>query len=232
MEGHKEIEMALEGGCLFKMIFYVEELADMKLIRDIMIKNREAELFEINKDLFAKTAYRESTGGIIACIDSPVSGLNDLNLPANPLILIIDGVEKPGNLGAMLRTADAASVDAVICSNLPGDLYNPNTIRASLGTIFTVKVCAANGEELRNWLKENKIKTFCTNLHEAIDYLDADYRGPSAIVMGTEAHGIGKEWIEFADKNVKIPMQGKIDSMNVSVAAALMVFEAKRQRRF
>jgi TrmH family RNA methyltransferase len=231
VEGAKEIEMALAGGCRFHSLFCMEGLADPSLAAQILSKNPEMDYFEISETLFSKTAYRESTGGMIAIVRVPSTNLQHLKLPVNPLILIIEGVEKPGNLGAIFRTADAAAVDAVICCDLPGDLFNPNTIRASLGTIFTVPLANASGDEVRKWLKAHAVKTFCTNLHKAVDYDQEDYTGASAIVVGTEASGVSESWIAFSDRNVKIPMLGKIDSMNVSVAAAIMVYEARRQRR-
>jgi TrmH family RNA methyltransferase len=153
-------------------------------------------------------------------------------LPENPLVLIIEGVEKPGNLGAILRTADAAKIDAVICCEMATDLYNPNVIRASLGTVFTVPIAISNNKETMQWLKDNNITTFCTNLHKANEYHVQDYKKPCAIVVGTESTGVSDEWINFSETNIKIPMLGHIDSMNVSVAAAIIIFEAKRQRLF
>ena len=230
VEGVKEIEMALAGGCGFHSLFCIEGLADQTLLTQILKAHPDIAYFELSEALFSKTAYRESTGGMIAIVRVPATELQQLNLPFNPLILIIEGVEKPGNLGAMLRTADAAAVDAVVCCDMPGDLFNPNTIRASLGTIFTVPLATASGSEVRQWLKANAVKTYCTNLHKASDYDQEDYTGASAIVVGTEASGVSESWIQFSDRNVKIPMLGKIDSMNVSVAAAIMIYEARRQR--
>lgn len=223
--------MALEGNCEFQSLFFNSKIADKNLIDKVTKRFRSLELFEINDELFKKTAYRESTGGLIAILKTTQRKLNKIEFEKPPLILVIDGVEKPGNIGAILRTADAAAVDMVICSDMPGDLYNPNTIRSSLGTVFTVPIYQSTALEAREWLKKNGITTYCTNLHKAIDYLNVDYRKASAIVIGTEAFGVSQDWIDFADYNVKIPMNGKIDSMNVSVATAIMVFEAQRQRR-
>ena len=231
VEGVKEIEMALESKVQFHSLFYVKDLSNFDLINKIIGANSNLEIYEISANLFSKTAYRESTGGLVAVIHTSENKIGAFKPNKNPLVLVIDGVEKPGNLGAILRTADAAAIDAVICSDLPGDLYNPNTIRASLGTVFTVPVYVGKGDEVRTWLKSNHFKTYCTNLHLAHDYDVEDYRGACAIVVGTEATGVTDEWIQFADQNVKIPMLGKIDSMNVSVAGAIMLFEAKRQRK-
>ena len=231
VEGVKEIEMALESKVQFHSLFYVKDLSNFDLINKIIGANSNLEIYEISADLFSKTAYRESSGGLVAVIHTAENKIGAFKPNKNLLVLVIDGVEKPGNLGAILRTADAAAIDAVICSDLPGDLYNPNTIRASLGTVFTVPVYVGKGDEVRTWLKSNHFKTYCTNLHLAHDYDVEDYRGACAIVVGTEATGVTDEWIQFADQNVKIPMLGKIDSMNVSVAGAIMLFEAKRQRK-
>lgn len=232
VEGLKEIELALLAGLQFDSLFFVEGLADEFLLNEISKTHRDIDFFSISEELFSKVSYRESTGGMIAIVKTRMKRPEDLNLSDNPLILIIEGVEKPGNLGAMLRTADAAAIDAVICCNLPGDVFNPNIIRASLGTVFTVPLAVADNKSVMEWLKKNRIRTFCSDLHQSNDYFAEDYTGPSAIVVGTEATGVSNEWIEFSDVKVKVPMLGKIDSMNVSVAAAIMLYEARRQRLY
>ena len=231
VEGVKEIEMAIEANVQFHSLYFVQGMVDQKLLNKVLALNSSLDIFELSSDLFSKTAYRESTGGLVAIIHTKERQLSSFYPKGQALVLVVDGVEKPGNLGAILRTADAAAIDAVICSDLPGDLYNPNTVRASLGTVFTVPVYTGKGEEVRLWLSNNGFKTYCTNLHLAHDYDKEDYTGSCAIVVGTEATGVTQEWIDFADQNVKIPMLGKIDSMNVSVASAVMLFEAKRQRK-
>lgn len=223
--------MALEAHVNFQALFFVDGLADQHLIEQIRRQNPKVEAYELSRDLFSKTSYRESTGGLIAIVEAHENSIIDFMPSKNALILVVDGVEKPGNLGAILRTADAAAIDAVICSDLPGDLFNPNTIRASLGTVFTVPIYKGSGSDIRQWLRQHQFKTFVTNLHMAHDYDLEDYTGSTAIVVGTEATGVTEEWIQFADQNVKIPMLGKIDSMNVSVASAIMLFEAIRQRK-
>ncbi|HEY1046522.1 MAG TPA: RNA methyltransferase [Bacteroidia bacterium] len=230
VEGHKEIEMLLEAGWEVTMLFYVAKFADHALIDRVVKQYQKAEFIELDENLFSKVSYRDSTGGMIAVVKTQSIQLKDLKPVKAPLFLIVDGVEKPGNLGAILRTADAANIDAVLCCNLPGDVYNPNVIRASLGTIFTVPLVVAKEDEIMQWLKENSVKVFCSNLHQATDYFEQNYTSASAIVVGTEATGVSQSWIDFADVNVKVPMLGKIDSMNVSVAAAIMLYEARRQR--
>ncbi len=222
--------MAMDSALVIQSLFFLKEIADEKLIEKLGKKYPDLELIALSKDLFAKISYRETTGGMIALAKAGIKDLKDIRLPKNPLVLVIEAVEKPGNLGAILRTADAAGIDAVICCHLPTDIYNPNIIRSSLGTVFSVPLAIAENSETMEWLRKNKVKTYCTNLHEAKEYHLHDYTGATAIVMGTEATGASKEWIEFSDENIKIPMLGKIDSMNVSVATAIMVYEARRQR--
>lgn len=230
VEGQKEIEMLVEAGWQIQIFFFVKEFSDENLLKVIADKYPQAEIICLDEKLFAKVTYRDSTGGMIAVVKTKYLRLSDIKLSESPLVLIVDGVEKPGNLGAILRTADAAAIDAVICCNLPSDIYNPNVIRASLGTVFTVQLVEDENETIMDWLKKREFTTFCSNLHQAVDYFEQDYTGPSAIVVGTEATGVSDAWIDFADTNVKIPMLGLIDSMNVSVASAVMLYEARRQR--
>lgn len=224
--------MALAAGNEFHSLYFIDGLADSDLLQLVRKQYPKIDIIELSAELFSKISYRETTGGLIAVVKTREHQLLDLKLPANPLILVLEAVEKPGNLGAILRTADAAAVDAVICCHIPSDIYNPNAVRSSLGTVFTVPLAVASNQEVMAWLRSNKISTYCTNLHKAKEYHLQDYKGPSAIVVGTEATGVSSEWAEFADQNVRIPMLGKIDSMNVSVATAIMVYEAKRQRNF
>lgn len=230
VEGHIELQMAFESGLEFVQLFYSNALQDTSFIEQVAKQWPKVEVFEITQDLYAKTVYRASTEHIIGVLRTKQANFKSFKLPSSPLILIIDGVEKPGNLGAILRTADAAAIDAVICCDLPGDLFNPNTIRASLGTVFTVPIVQCNTAEAQTWLSQNKIVCYCSNLHQAKNYFEMDYTGPSAIVVGTESTGVSQQWIQYAQHQVKIPMLGKIDSMNVSVATAIMLYEAKRQR--
>ncbi len=232
VEGEKEIEMALESHNEFQSVFFESNIANPLLIKKIQKLHPKIEWFELSNDLFSKLSYRESSGGIIAIIKPQKRSLESMSFNKNPLILIVEGVEKPGNLGAILRTADACGADAVICCHLPTDLYNPNIIRSSLGTVFTVPVILANNSETQDWLKKHQIKSYCTDLNFASNYHEMNYENACAIIVGTEATGVSEEWLNFCDQKIKIPMLGKIDSMNVSVAAAIILFEAKRQRGF
>lgn len=182
--------------------------------------------------MFDKIAVRESTGGILAVAEQKAHRLDDIVLSKSPLLLILEGVEKPGNLGAILRTADAAGVDAVVICDPQTDFYNPNVIRSSVGCVFTKQIASATSEETITWLKKNNINMFCTYLKASHPYHEIDYTQSCAIVMGTEATGLSDIWVKNATANIIIPMLGKIDSMNVSNAAAVVVYEAMRQRGF
>ncbi len=158
--------------------------------------------------------------------------LSDLKLSKNPLILVAEGLEKPGNLGALLRTADAANIDAVIIANPRTDIYNPNIVRSSVGCLFTRQIATGTTEEVVSFLKENNINFYSATLQNSNEYYKENYTTPTALVVGTEATGLTEIWRTESTQNIIIPMQGEIDSMNVSVAAAILLFEAKRQRGF
>jgi TrmH family RNA methyltransferase len=187
---------------------------------------------EISGEVFARIAYREGSGGVIALARPRRLMLSDLKFGPSPLILVLETVEKPGNLGALLRTADAANIDAVIVCDPQTDIYNPNAVRSSVGCIFTMPVVTASTQETISWCRDQKIRTFGTALTATKFYHDTDFRQPAAIIMGSEANGLSQAWLEQSDELIKIPMMGKIDSMNVSASAAIVIFEAKRQRGF
>jgi len=161
----------------------------------------------------------------------PENSLEKIKLSQNPLIIVLEAVEKPGNLGAILRTADAAGADAILVCDPLTDIFNPNTIRSSLGCVFSVPVVACSSHEAIHWLKSKSIQIFTTYLEASINYLDANYTQPTAIVSGTESTGLSQQWINAADQNLIIPMLGIADSLNVSVSTAIVLFEALRQRR-
>ena len=225
IEGRREIESAVACGFVVDTLFICNEI----LSAEVNIEANTIE--EVSLEVFEKIAYREGSDGLLAVAIPKYADLNDFKPKKNPLIIVLETVEKPGNLGAVMRTADAASVDAVIIADPRTDLFNPNAIRASIGTIFSVPLFACSSEECIEWLKANDIKIYCTYLKASIDYLEADFREGSAIVMGTEATGISDIWVEAADQNLIIPMNGIADSLNVSVTTAIVVFEAIRQRR-
>lgn len=228
IEGRREIERAVACGFTIDTLFVCNEIAG-DIESGAMITANYVE--EVSLDVFEKIAYREGSDGLLAIAIPKYADLKDFSPKKDPLIIVLETVEKPGNLGAVMRTADAAGVDAVIIADPRTDLFNPNAIRASIGTIFNVPLFACSSEECIKWLKENDIKIYCTYLKASIDYLDADFKKGSAIVMGTESTGISDIWVEAADQNLIIPMNGIADSLNVSVTTAIVVFEAIRQRR-
>lgn len=230
IEGQREIELAIKGGYEVETLLFCPELSGKA--EKLKIQIAEHLKIEISKDVYQKIAYRDTTEGIIAIAKSKPLHLSDLKVGKNPLILVAEGLEKPGNLGALLRTADAANIDAVIIANPKSDMYNPNIVRSSVGCLFTRQIAVATSEEAIAFLKENNINIYCATLQDSATYHTQNYNKPSALVVGTEATGITEIWRQNATKNINIPMQGVIDSMNVSVAAAILVFEAKRQRGF
>jgi len=186
---------------------------------------------EVGKAAFARIAYREGSDGLIALAVPRNLKLNELKLSSNPLILVLESVEKPGNLGAIMRTADAAGIDAVIVCDPLTDIYNPNAIRSGVGCIFTRQVVLSTSKEAIEWLKRKKIKIYAAALtNKALIYHQMNFCGPTAIVMGTEATGLSNDWLDNSDNQIIIPMKGIADSMNVSTSAAVLVFEALRQR--
>ena len=225
IEGQREIERAQKCGFEIDQLYVCPTL----LREPLNIHANYTE--EISEEVFDKIAYREGSDGLLALARPKYKSLSEFKPKKDALIIVLETVEKPGNLGAVMRTADAAGVDAVIVADPGTDLYNPNAIRASIGCIFSVPVYACSTEECIQWLKSNNITIYCTYLKASIDYLDADFRKASAIVMGTEATGISDAWVEAADQNIIIPMNGIADSLNVSVTTAIVTFEAIRQRR-
>ncbi|WMW77035.1 RNA methyltransferase [Flavobacterium sp. 20NA77.7] len=230
IEGQREIELAIKGGYEVETLLFCPELSGKA--EKLKIQIAEDLKIEVSKDVYQKIAYRDTTEGIIAIAKSKPLQLSDLKVGKNPLILVAEGLEKPGNLGALLRTADAANIDAVIIANPKSDMYNPNIVRSSVGCLFTRQIAVATSEEAIAFLKENNINIYCATLQDSATYHTQNYNESSALVVGTEATGITEIWRQNATKNINIPMQGVIDSMNVSVAAAILVFEAKRQRGF
>ena len=230
IEGKKEISLALKAGYKIGNLFYCLDLVPEKDLVSLGIDNKL--LVPVTQEVFDKIAVRENSGGVIAVAEMKTFRLEEIKLSKTPLVLVLESVEKPGNLGAILRTSDAAGVDAVIICDPQTDFYNPNVVRSSLGCIFTNQVAAATSEETIVWLKKNKINIYCTYLKASRPYHEVDYKSPTAIVMGTEATGLSDVWVKNSDANIIIPMQGVIDSMNVSTAAAVVVFEALRQRGF
>ena len=230
IEGKREIELAIKGNYEIETFLFLPEL--ISIDQFTKLSNSQINLIEINKEVYQKLTYRDTTEGIIAVAKTKSLQLSDLKLGKNPLILVAEAIEKPGNLGAMLRTADAAKLDAVIIANPKTDFYNPNIVRSSVGCLFTNQIATGTTEEVIAFLKENNIAIYSATLQNSTYYHTQDYTTSSALVVGTEATGLSQQWRDEATQNIIIPMQGEIDSMNVSVASAILLFEAKRQRGF
>ena len=229
IEGEREILLTIKGGYAIETVLYCIELIDKSFNFSLFETFNK---IEISKEVYQKLAYRDTTEGILAVAKTKSMELIDLKLSKNPLILVAEAPEKPGNIGALLRTADAANLDAVIIANPKSDLYNPNIVRSSVGCLFTNQIATGTTSEIISFLKEKKINVFCATLQNSTSYHTQDYTKPTALVVGTEATGLTEDWRLAANQNIIIPMQGEIDSMNVSVAAAILIFEAKRQRGF
>ena len=229
IEGKREIELAIKGNYEIETVLFLPEIISEFEIKKLA---KNADLITVTKEVYQKLAYRDSTEGVFAVAKTKSLLLTDLKLSENQLILVVEAIEKPGNLGAMLRTADAAKLDAVIIANPKTDVYNPNTVRSSVGCLFTNQLAVGSSEEVIAFLKSKKIAIYGATLQNATAYTTQDYTTATALVVGTEATGLSEMWREEAIQNIIIPMQGAIDSMNVSVAAAILIFEAKRQRGF
>ena len=232
IEGKREIKLALKGGYKINTLLFCSDIIsenDASNFLNTDVNN----LIEISIEVYKKIAYRTSTEGIIAISESKDVSLSNLKLKNhNQLILVAEAPEKPGNIGAILRTADAANVDAVIIANPKTDLYNPNIIRSSIGCLFTNTLATGSTSEIITFLKEKKINIFSAILQESEPYYTQDFTRNTAIIVGTESTGLSQEWRTTSYKNIHIPMQGEIESMNVSVAAGILLFEVKRQRNF
>lgn len=232
IEGPREILLAMAGDYQVESLYFCPQLINTSEAEEAIHKAGNAEQIELSLQVFEKLAYRKTTGGLLAVLQMKSHNLQDLKLSNNPLVLVCEGVEKPGNLGALLRTADAARLDALIICDPKADFYNPNVIRSSVGCVFTQPMAAATSEETIAWLRQKGIKIYGTALTASARYDKVDLKKPSALIMGTEATGLTDVWLKASDQNIIIPMRGIIDSMNVSAAAAVVVFEACRQRGF
>ncbi len=230
IEGKREITLALKGAYILEKVLFCPAIFNEGELEAFQILPENC--IEIPIEIYKKIAQRGSTEGIIALAKSKELSLNSIVLKDNPLILVAEAPEKPGNIGALLRTADAANVDAVLIANPKTDLYNPNIIRSSVGCVFTNQIATGSTTEILSFLKGKNISMYCATLLASENYINQNFTTPTAIVVGTEATGLSQEWITNATQNIKIPMQGEIDSLNVSVSAAILIFEAKRQRNF
>lgn len=231
IEGKRELSLAIKGGYKIEYLLFFPDLFSESEAQ--AMTHYGIEIIEISQAVFQKLAHRQSTEGIIGVVKSKTHTLEDLKFSSkNPLILVAEAPEKPGNVGALLRTADAANIDAIIIANPLSDLYNPNIIRSSVGCVFTSQIAMASSKDCISYLQHFNFNIYSAILQESVPYHDQDFTLPTAIVVGTEATGLTEDWRSASTANIHIPMSGEIDSMNVSVAAGILIFEAKRQRGF
>lgn len=223
VEGVREISHCIEAGYKPDCIFFCPDIVSEETLP-------QCRHFALSAGLYAKAAYREGTEGAIGVFQAIEHPLSSLHLKDNPLIAVLESVEKPGNLGAVLRTCDAAGADALIICDPRTDLYNPNLIRASIGAVFTVPTAVCTTAQAITFLKSKGIRILTAQLQDSSLYYDCPMIKGTAIVMGTEATGLSDKWRQAADAHIRIPMLGKLDSLNVSVSAAILLYEAVRQR--
>ena len=241
VEGQQELQHCINAGYEVDTVFWCPELSAGQnqgdRLFDVNCKFNQKPVpliprcFEVSREVYERVAYRGTTEGVIAEVRSKSLRLEDLQLGEHPLIVVLESVEKPGNLGAVLRSADASGVDAVVVCDPLTDLYNPNLIRSSVGAAFTVPCVACRSDECIAFLKQRGIKILTAQLQDSHLYYDTDMTVGTAIVMGTEHDGLTDQWRQAADAHIRIPMLGQIDSLNVSVSAAILMFEAVRQRQ-
>lgn len=230
VEGVQEIELALQANYVLDRLLFRAGTLDQR--KNLILEHcTDHKRIEVDTKVYEKIAHRGSTEGILAVFESRPHGLGQLEFgDTAPLLLVAEAPEKPGNLGALFRTARAAQVDAVIIANPRSDLYHPNIIRSSVGCLFGLPIALASSEETLAFLKVEKIQIYAAFLQGSVSYLEADFTGPCALVVGTESTGLESLWLQEADQRIHIPMAGEIDSLNVSVAAAILMYEALRQR--
>jgi TrmH family RNA methyltransferase len=233
IDGAREILRAIGAGVEVVEAFICEPLLHDDESRDAAARLAESSAIvaTVSEEVFEKVCFGERTGGVLAVARTPSRSLEQLKLSAAPLVAVLEGIEKPGNVGAVLRSADGAGVDAVIVADPRTDLFNPNTIRASLGAVFDANVCTATTDETLAWLRAHKLSIFAARPDAELLYTTADFRGPAAIVLGSEAEGLSDKWLGVDVTGVKLPMRGVADSLNVSATAAVLFYEAQRQRQ-
>ncbi len=230
IEGYRELKRAIDAGFKIKTLFICPELF-LGENEGALIRSSGAEVLECSREVFAKISYRDRPDGLLAVAPQTHLNFSDVVLKKNPFFLVAESIEKPGNLGTILRSSDAAGVDAVIVCDPTTDIHNPNVVRSSIGTLFTVPVLEASGEETLSFLKQNKIALVAATPHAKQEFTEVDLTVPLAIVVGTEQYGLSENWMRQADIAVRIPMCGVADSLNVASATTLLLYEVLRQRR-
>jgi len=232
IDGARELRRAIAAGVRLVEVFVCEPLCRSGEAQHVLptLPDTGTAVYWVNEPVFEKLAFGERCEGLLGVAAVPETTLGRLNLPANPLVAVLEGVEKPGNLGAVLRSADAAGVSALVAADARTDLYNPNAIRASLGTIFSMPLAAATTRETQRWLRQHGLAIFAARVDGSVPYCQADFRGPTAIVLGSEAQGLSAAWSGAGVTAIRLPMLGVADSLNVSATAAVLFYEALRQR--
>lgn len=232
VEGQREVMHCLNAGYEIMEMYVLDEAMALDAIcKQSLTIGKAPQVYVVNNKVYEKIAYRGGTEGVVAVVKVRALSLQDLKLKENPLLVVLESVEKPGNLGAILRSADASGADAVIVCDPLTDLYNPNLIRSSIGASFTVPTVACGSEECINFLKERNIQILTAQLQDSSLYYDCDMKKGTALVMGTESTGLTNVWRKAADAHIRIPMLGQLDSLNVSVSTAILLYEAVRQRQ-
>lgn len=226
IEGYKEVKTALNYGVNIELLCYCPELADKKLDLNL----REDKIIQVTPKIFNRICYRDTGDGFLAVAPTCYYSLKDINPNQEDIIPVLENVEKPGNLGAVIRTAVAAGIKTLIVNEMQTDIFNPNVLRSSLGGFFGVKVVEASKQETYNWLRENGYSIYVTTAHASKKYTEADYLNRFSLILGSEKEGVSNFWKERGDNLLVIPMRGKISSLNISVSAGIIIFEAKRQR--
>lgn len=233
VEGYAELLLALNAGVSPRALYWCPELLPKAHLEHGFIERVRAtgsEIVQLSRSAFEKVAYREGPDGVLAVVDTPQRRLADVKATGG-LVLVCEGVEKPGNLGAMVRTADAAGVDAMVATDPVTDWGNPNVVRSSKGTVFSVPVASSDTAAMLEWVAEHALILVATTPDTDVDYADLDYTGPVAIAVGAEKTGLSGQVLDAAAHRVRIPMAGAADSLNVSTSAAVVLYEAVRQRR-
>jgi len=233
IDGVRETLRSLSGGVALREVFVLPELLVEPEARALLerLSEESVPVIELGRDAFEKLAYGDRLDGVVAVAETPPRTLDELVLPPEPLLCVVEGVEKPGNLGAILRTADGAGLNAVVVADTATDLFNPNIIRASMGAVFAVPVAMASSGDVLSWLSKREIGIVAARVQASVDYTQADYRGAVAVALGSEARGLSDPWAELARTSVHVPMLGVADSLNVSATAEVLFYEALRQRR-
>ena len=227
IEGQKELEIAVASGLVIEKLLLEKSLE----LTNPFLKDIALEVFECSSEVMEKIAIRDVKSSIIAVARANYLSLSEVKLSENPFVLILENIEKPGNLGSLFRAADAANVDVILCTDMKTDIYNHNVVRNSLGCVFSKQIVSCTNQEALDFCKKNEIEIFTTYLHTDKLYYQEDFNLPTALVFGTESTGVSDFWISNTKHKIKIPMMGKIDSMNVANSASILLYEVVRQRR-